>query len=267
MSDALEKTIDDLTTYLALASSGKQFGVGLNYFTGIEVFLPEAVKIIMAKHADVPIINTRVGLGDVSAFDVSTMGQAVDPSHLFGLTRFRRVSMSQVRGKVSRVLPFMVESGAALVARSGKVLAGDRVIWASPDGLNGWHCVGPSNLPNYRQSMYGDDLVSLRLSLGIHFARDYDWCVHLGYAGCPTINFPTDPTGVLEVFRLRDLPEGKKRRDALLHWVREHWRRRRSDPTAFAKVKEHLRGKTTFVWNGLQCLIKPAPFDLRRLEG
>jgi hypothetical protein len=48
----------------------------------------------------------------------------------------------------------------------------------------------------------------------------------------PRARFVTDPFGVREVFRLRDVPPGKQRRAALLHWVRAHWRQRRQPTEA-----------------------------------
>jgi hypothetical protein len=91
---------------------------------------------------------------------------------------------------------------------------------------------------------------------GALFLREarYWWSVYLSFEGSPSLRFLADPTGVREVFRLRDAPPGAKRRAALVHWVSEHWRRKpRSDDLAW--VQKHLRGQRTFHWNGLRCVI------------
>jgi hypothetical protein len=55
---------------------------------------------------------------------------------------------------------------------------------------------------------------------GFSLRRRYLWSVLIGEAEDePRGRFVTDPLGVREVFRLRDVPPGKQRRAALLHWV------------------------------------------------
>lgn len=89
------------------------------------------------------------------------------------------------------------------------------------------------------------------IDIGLLFqaASKYRWSVEIGYNGLPvSISFLTDPTGVKEFFKLRDIPEGKMRRAALSHWVSAHWRQVRVDPVAEVYVRQHLRGKTEFRW-------------------
>lgn len=93
----------------------------------------------------------------------------------------------------------------------------------------------------------------------------YDWSVLLGYAGTPRVRLLTDPVGLREVFKLRDIPPGATRRAALKHWVRSHWRKKRKDEDATTWVKRHLRGAESFTWEGLRCGIEPAPYDLERV--
>jgi hypothetical protein len=97
--------------------------------------------------------------------------------------------------------------------------------------------------------------------------RDYLWHISVGYAGrTASLLLPCDAASALELFKFRDLPEGKKRRDALLHWVSEHWRRKPTDYTEAVKVHEHLRGQTEFKWaNGLNVSIRPAVEDLKKI--
>lgn len=73
----------------------------------------------------------------------------------------------------------------------------------------------------------------------------------------------TDSIGAREAFKLRDIPNGKTRRAALRHWVKQHWRQSRVDPSAASFVSAHLRGAETFHWNGLNCKITPALEEVR----
>lgn len=58
----------------------------------------------------------------------------------------------------------------------------------------------------------------------------------------PGLALITDPIGVRSLLKLRDIPQGKKRREALLHWVSEHWRQQRKDEESESYVRKHLRG-------------------------
>lgn len=102
---------------------------------------------------------------------------------------------------------------------------------------------------------------AFRLTLGLR----YDWSVVLQEADWPvSVRFTTTPEGARAVFRLRDVPPGAARRKALLHWVTGHWRR--SGPTFDARtfVRPHMRGTTTFDWNGLRATIQPSAYDAER---
>jgi hypothetical protein len=264
--DNLDQAIDDIATYLMLAAAKKKGGgVNLNYFSGIEVFVPGMMEQIAASqlHREMP---GDVMLKDLTKFDVSLMMQMTEaPGALCALQRWKRVGPKDVRGRVTKVMPYMLETGVAGIWRDGKSLVSEQRYFGSFDD-DLWRCIGPTTAGMYGSAMVEVDSMALLASMNIHFLRDYDWGVHLGYVGYPTINFPTDPTGVLEVFRLRDIPEGKTRRAALLHWVKEHWRQSRNDDAALTRVKEHMRGQRTFVWNDLHCTIKPSPHDVRRLQ-
>jgi hypothetical protein len=82
----------------------------------------------------------------------------------------------------------------------------------------------------------------------------------------PSVGFFTDAEGVKDFFRFREIPEGKARRDALLHWVGSHWRKTRKDPEVEAFVREHLRGKRDFHWHGMSVEIGVPPVDETRME-
>lgn len=62
---------------------------------------------------------------------------------------------------------------------------------------------------------------------------------------------------VKELFSLRDIPEGLKRRAALRHWVAKHMRRKPTNPHELVEVKKHLRGRERFSWFGIEGEIFP----------
>lgn len=78
---------------------------------------------------------------------------------------------------------------------------------------------------------------------------------------CPSLTLLTDPTGVKEFWKLRDVPEGKKRRSALLHWVEDHWRKHRHDPDVEVYVRKHMRGQQVLRQGKMVAKIIPAVSD------
>lgn len=271
MSDAekkFEKLLEDIAAFFALAGARRSpHRIPLTHFNGAEPFSPDTVAIFSARFPGYKerLIPNFATIADVRPpFDISMMVQATRPNELFALMRHREVSAKEVRGRVRRVLPRMIEVAEAPVRDNGGYSA-IRYIIGTTD-LRNWTVLGPDNVSGYGQPLDAQQLTNLKLSLGVHFVRDWDWRVTLGYVGHPTLSFITDPVGAAEVFRLRDVPNGKTRRSALLHWVREHWRQQRKDPDALTHVREHLRGAQRFTWNDLTCQIVPAPLDVRRAE-
>jgi hypothetical protein len=94
-----------------------------------------------------------------------------------------------------------------------------------------------------------------------------EWVIQVRPApDCPSLGFITDPTGVKEFLKFRDNPDGKARRDALIHWVNEHWRQNRRDPDVEHYVRAYLRGKTDAAWHGLHARVHVPEEDLRAVE-
>jgi len=115
-------------------------------------------------------------------------------------------------------------------------------------------------------TVIADDPISVT-PLSIQFTLELSWTVTIGTCGKLGLRFFTDPTGARESFRLRDIPNGKSRRAAILHWVRAHSRRiHRDDPSAMADVMKHLRGQREFVWNDLRVAIHPSVSDAHALD-
>jgi hypothetical protein len=76
------------------------------------------------------------------------------------------------------------------------------------------------------------------------------------------------PTSLKELFKLRNIPQGKNRKLALKHWVSEHSKRKPNATTNedLIFINKYLRGATEFNWNGLYCKVIPSIDDLKTLE-
>ncbi len=101
----------------------------------------------------------------------------------------------------------------------------------------GDHCARP-------ESFSPELALRIKMHLGAAATVNTRWTVEIGVDG-RSILLVTDPRGLLAAMALRDVPEGKKRRDALLHWVSSHWRKNQTgEPNIH--VREHKRGKRKF---------------------
>lgn len=98
------------------------------------------------------------------------------------------------------------------------------------------------------------------------WAQQHTWGVEFRLPSAPGIRLNTDSTGAKELLRMRDVPEGRTRREALKHWVHEHWRKLRNDPDVETQVRQHLRGADRCSWFGLECRIIPSVPDRQKNE-
>ena len=160
---------------------------------------------------------------------------------------------------VSKKYPTMARVDMTIPSATDPARARHNALFAGWVGSK-WKYVGDGSVDRHWVKEL-DTLRSIRMALRIGFSRRYHWRVVLGYEGRPGLSFVTDPTGVLETFQNREIPGGRSRRQALLHWVEQHWRRSRVDPDALHRVRAHLRGARTFKWNDLLCTVHESEFD------
>jgi len=191
---------------------------------------------------------------------------------------FKTLDIRKWRGRLSISSPKMLEMRVLWTYPDGTMhselkpiaLFLNRAMWASMNRLEnrgGGGDAPPAYFGGRNSHQPDSDYTNLvRLIGGFALRRYYQWSVLLGEEGSPRARWITDPIGIREAFKLRDIPEGEQRRKALLNWVREHWRRKR-DWTAndVTWIKKHLRGQWSYNWNGFLCQIEPPESELKTL--
>lgn len=124
------------------------------------------------------------------------------------------------------------------------------------DSMNCVRSASDAMYSEKRISFLAPFLCGLAQSIGSY------WLVRTRFDSvCPSLTLLTDPTGVKEFWKLRDIPEGKKRRSALLHWVGEHWRQMRNDPDVETFVRSHMRGQEELTQGRFSAKITPSVRD------
>lgn len=212
---------------------------------------------------------------DGETWDISTITKFEDDSEgaNYTLRRYRRASVKELRGH-GRLYSSMVNESAIACIRpedggyvSGRfytfLVNGRWVLEERPsvgDALSDPEWVNPQSSPlGVRPASHFDP----SMALGLQFNEQYEWHVDIQRGDSIELSFETDPYGAQEIFRLRDIPDGKKRRAALRNWVTQHWRKTRD---AEVSVRQHLRGAEEFIWNDLRCVVRPSADDLRANE-
>lgn len=178
------------------------------------------------------------------------------------MTRYRTVATKEVRGYASRYSPFMVRADHAQMDCGQLMRAAGLYAWIGGNWTDAENRVIYKGAIPTRSEIPPEDKTHIRLATAIALRQRYEWAVSLGLDHSPSIRFDTDPTGVKDIFRIRDLPDGKDRREALLTWVTDHWRQDRHDPEMEVYVRKHLRGAATFSWRSMNCEILPSQFDM-----
>lgn len=253
----VESIADHVLTYMCLADFKNSPGerVDARTFSGALPMLDEWTK----RHDDVPVFLDAKPSDLAKPLNVSIVTPTSDGTAKFTLIRNRAVTAKDVRGQILTPRRHLVKAQAAWILESGRADALTTLL-GSNDGVK-WTQVSNIIRTEIPDEWYSE---SVAVSYGMAFAEESFWAVTLGWIGQPSVKFWTDPVGAREVFRLRDLPDGRQRRAALKHWVSEHWRQNRTDHTEQKFVREHLRGAERFVWNDFVCELAPSLDDQRR---
>ncbi len=268
---SVESEIEDILLYLSLARERSYSRARIARFDGaipmfsdgvLEGLVPENESDFLPPEDMLP---TSIGAWDVSIVSWLRDYDSTEPTRRpkFHLGHFRSVSPKEVRGKVASAAPYYVEQCAGYVYDDGEY-------WGAAAYL-GWQGRCWRILPRFRDDHHATrvpEVISdrVRIAQSVAFTKRWWWLATLRLDDGPALSLPTDPVGVQELFRLRDLPAGGTRRAALLHWVAEHWRKRRNDPHTEGRVRAHLRGATDFTWNGLSVKIAPSKADADKNE-
>jgi hypothetical protein len=252
--------VEHMASALALAKRGSPALVGLEAFDCAQAVTRSYVSAVDYRYQADP---TREGIfADATPRD---LGEPVRYALLTDLAdreswqgyfaiAARQLSFREMRGQP---LPFATPWHCALafaaIERHG--------VYASAMHHVSWHTRERRWLA-WRQGVSATSTPlaeRMELVVGAQFTARYDWHVDVGLPDAPRVSIPCKAEEARELFATRDLPPGKERRAALLHWVQEHYRRKGEE--APVHVRPHLRGATEFAWESMTCAIRPSAFD------
>ena len=257
MTKEIHDTVDDVLTYLEASENRplKYAGNDLlpsSIFDGVVPFDDISYAI---QHRDRKEGRRNLALWpiDVSWCLWQDSWGSGEPEMSFH--RLRSVTAKEVRGHVSLISSHMLKLYRAVTLNNGVRYTGTDVLSLVGDQ---W-----INARKRMKTAPGEQLAAI-MAQWVALQQYYEWSVLIGYEGTPRVRLFTDPIGLREIFKLRDIPPGRERRAALRNWVMQHWRRKRIDEDATIWVRRHLRGAVDFTWEGLRCAIQPAIYDLEQ---
>jgi hypothetical protein len=265
--ESFEQAVNEVVALMTMQTPrpGNEMAVDVlpSYFDGAELF---AKRYHGWFRSDDSIFFRNTPLDILPKIDVSWISEVIGENQLI-VARMRKIERKEARGRVHQCFRrYLMEGCIGNIPYDGRFTSG-RNYFTSDDGKY-WIAIGDTKRLEHGPRPAEPELMAqLALAPGIALTQHYEWRVTLGYHGCVSIGLPTTPAGCREVFKLRDIPEGKARREALRNFVCEHTRKHPAtdDEEARIVVREHLRGSTRFNWNGLRCTIHPAQADLIRL--
>lgn len=182
------------------------------------------------------------------------------------ISEIRTISPKEGRNKqVIRFFPKMVREHHYWIDQDGTYSgAANYYGWGGKKWVD---CCFNSKLDPHEQN-HSDKAHCDRINMAQSGAltKRYEWSVQFSLDGSHPIEFVTDAFGAREIFADRDKPETGDRRRALRHWVRAHYRKKRTSEEDAARIRAHLRGATLFDWRGFRCTLCPSQFDLEQIS-
>ena len=117
-------------------------------------------------------------------------------------------------------------------------------------------------------SMYLQTIRNFHMALQLSLTYDYEWsCYIKEKPDSLGVRIPIHPSSSKEVFMMRNLPEGKTRKRAIVNFVKDHYRTIKGNGNERnVLIKKHFRGDLKFNWRGLEVHITPSPYDLRKYK-
>lgn len=195
----------------------------------------------------------------------------------YQIVQIKRPSLKELRNRVPRLFPNTHSFSNIFLGHKGEVFSVVDYFVPYNDGLK-WKalaCVNEHAQTNRvfknNTGIQTDDRgrvlnEHLRKQMALMFTDRYEWNVELGYQnGGPTFKLIIPPRAIPRLFKLRDVPDGKKRRAALRNWITDHWRQKpESDESTY--VRKHLRGSLSFTMDDMKFVVHPSEFDLDKNE-
>lgn len=291
-SSTLEHAIDDLFVFCGLSEEDHRSSpawitkdkVRPSDFSEAEAFLDadDGDLVAIAKDENCVRYFPDVKPSDVPGFDVSSVLTTVgdDGERQIELYRIRQEPLRKARGHriysphVASLYSCWVNvddgtytSRRILVNKAGKE-------WIAVGAQSEYHHFAKSKTCDGDVVTYGvtsnEEITSTcDMLVSMAFTRDIVWRVVFNGPNGISVSLSTDTAGAMAAFRNRQPNESTGRRDALKHWVRQHYRSRpaeEGDEPQQVIVRQHLRGRTPFRWFGLDCELVVSPFDMRRNE-
>ena len=134
---------------------------------------------------------------------------------------------------------------------------------------NGYYFQKQDIVKDMSSDIYLEEVKSINMALQLALTYYYEWSCYIKETPESLgVRVPIHPSSSKEVFVMRNVPEGKKRKRAIVNFVKEHYRTIKgcNDNERKILIQKHLRGDLKFNWRGLEVRVTPSPYDLSRIN-
>ena len=249
----------------------------LKYFSGVQPICYDSLLGMTKTYEreffdwDDPELRDLPIQWDVTVMSTESEGRRLadraGKTYMYSIERIRSVPMKELRGVIQFRTGKLIEMAQCFLFSDG-TYAVRRLYCELIKGV--WEGVAaPGGVALVPGPVDENGNFHIWATKSIGLTTQYDWMVDIGYSlsNLPSIRIPTDPVGSREMFKLREIPAGRSRRDALRHWVSGHWRTSGQPPELTeTEILPFLRGAQQFRWSGLECRIEPSLYDIRRAQ-
>ena len=118
-------------------------------------------------------------------------------------------------------------------------------------------------------SSYAHMIKHFHMNLQLALTYDYEWSCYIRETPDSLgVRIPIHPSSSKEVFIMRNIEQGSKRKKAIVNFVKDHYRTMKgfNGNERDILIRKHFRGELKFNWRGLEVHITPSPYDLRTIK-
>lgn len=253
----------DLQRQINMYCNNEKIAKKLKKFDGFLPMIPKYDSLLTPLNDDDSYdtkINLYTEFKELKAFGIPlNMSVCVNVSDnledRLAFIKLRESSIKESRGKLDKITPYILKMELYYpYANNGYI------VYFGSYNQSSWQIIS-----KFKPRNIEDELGHIEKAIGLQYTLSKNWSVYVKDANDVIgMRMMIGRKKAKEIFKLREIEDGKQRRTALKHIVNSYTRNTNTDNEI--SVLEHLRGATEFKWEGLKCVLIPSMKEQRNIE-
>lgn len=208
-------------------------------------------------------INSMVTVKELKTFGIPISLKIITDSKTekdgYEIMQLKECSLKECRGKTTRIYPYNIKFTVNYSISAKYSVNYKEEHYFGSYNMENWKYI--SN--QFSQCVSDDLLYQFGLMCGFIYYLAKHWLVYIKEPNISIgLNQIIEKEQAYEIFRLRDIKDGRKRRTALEHIVNSYERKKPKQTI----VPEYFRGDEVFNWDGFICKLTPSLKDKTRIK-